>query len=86
MYFCTKQTCVRLANMPNLMTFTLPEQLKQAYKAEIQKTIEDKRIARIWEKDASVWTGGDESKWLGWLDIVDEEKANAARYQALRRS
>ena len=23
---------------------------------------------RIWERDATVWTGGDEAKWLGWLD------------------
>jgi glucose-6-phosphate isomerase len=25
-------------------------------------------IDRIWERDASVWTGSDEAKWLGWLD------------------
>src|SRR6266481_6748517 len=25
-------------------------------------------IDRIWERDATVWTGGDEAKWLGWLD------------------
>ncbi len=25
-------------------------------------------IDRIWERDPSVWTGGDEAKWLGWLD------------------
>ena len=73
-------------HMSNLMTFSLPEKLKQAYKAEILKTIEDKRIARIWEKDASVWTGKDESKWLGWLDIVDEEKQNLERYRGLRSS
>ncbi|MDX6480192.1 MAG: transaldolase / glucose-6-phosphate isomerase [Gaiellaceae bacterium] len=23
---------------------------------------------RIWERDATVWTGGDEAQWLGWLD------------------
>lgn len=71
--------------MSNLMTFTLPEKLKQSYRAEIQKTIEDKRIARIWEKDASVWTGEDESKWLGWLDIVGDELENAGRYRELRQ-
>ena len=67
------------------MTFTLPENLKQFYKAEIQKTIEDKRISRIWEKDASVWTGKDESKWLGWLDIVGEELQNVQQYRDLRQ-
>jgi phosphoglucose isomerase-like protein len=25
-------------------------------------------INGIWERDPSVWTGGDEAKWLGWLD------------------
>ncbi len=25
-------------------------------------------IDRIWERDPTVWTGGDEAKWLGWLD------------------
>jgi transaldolase/glucose-6-phosphate isomerase len=25
-------------------------------------------VERIWARDASVWTGGDEAKWLGWLD------------------
>jgi glucose-6-phosphate isomerase len=25
-------------------------------------------IDRIWERDATLWTGADEAKWLGWLD------------------
>jgi glucose-6-phosphate isomerase len=25
-------------------------------------------IGRIWERDATAWTGTDEAKWLGWLD------------------
>ncbi len=25
-------------------------------------------IDRIWERDPTLWTGGDEAKWLGWLD------------------
>jgi glucose-6-phosphate isomerase len=25
-------------------------------------------VERIWERDATVWTGADEDKWLGWLD------------------
>jgi hypothetical protein len=25
-------------------------------------------VERIWARDATVWTGGDEAKWLGWLD------------------
>jgi transaldolase / glucose-6-phosphate isomerase len=25
-------------------------------------------VERIWARDATVWTGSDESQWLGWLD------------------
>ena len=71
--------------MSNLMTYSLPEKLKQAYRAEIQKTIEEKRVQRIWEKDASVWTGGDENNWLGWLEIVGEELQNLDAYRDLRK-
>ncbi|HVM70095.1 MAG TPA: hypothetical protein VM204_09720, partial [Gaiellaceae bacterium] len=28
-------------------------------------------VERIWAYDASVWTGSDEDRWLGWLDVVD---------------
>ena len=27
---------------------------------------------KLWDKDASLWTGEDEGKWLGWLTIVDD--------------
>ncbi len=25
-------------------------------------------VERIWDRDPTVWTGGDEASWLGWLD------------------
>ena len=25
-------------------------------------------VERIWARDATLWTGQDEAKWLGWLD------------------
>jgi transaldolase/glucose-6-phosphate isomerase len=30
-------------------------------------------IRRLWSGDASLWTGTDESKWCGWLTVVDQE-------------
>jgi glucose-6-phosphate isomerase len=29
---------------------------------------QQKLVERIWARDATVWTGVDEDKWLGWLD------------------
>jgi hypothetical protein len=35
-------------------------------------------IDRVWERDPTVWTGGDESKWLGWLDEPGRMRERAA--------
>jgi glucose-6-phosphate isomerase len=29
---------------------------------------DEELVERIWARDATVWTGADEDKWLGWLD------------------
>lgn len=40
-------------------------------------------IAKIWAKDAGVWTNEDESKWLGWLERVGEELSDLQKYREL---
>ena len=30
-------------------------------------------VGRLWRKDPEVWTGGDEARWLGWLDLPHAE-------------
>lgn len=39
-------------------------------------------IRALWARDASVWTGSDENKWLGWLDVVAREQNEVERYIA----
>src|SRR3954447_18140950 len=34
-------------------------------------------IDRIWERDPTVWTGGDEAKWLGWMDEPNRMRERA---------
>ncbi len=45
----------------------------------VQRVLDDWRkggkIRRLWNADASLWTGADESKWLGWLDASTDSKA-----------
>ena len=49
----------------------LPPVLDQAVARELAAWQADGRLARLWARDASLWTGGDEARWLGWLDIAD---------------
>lgn len=55
----------------NSIATTLPAALDQAVKHELAAWQADNRIARLWSHDAGLWTGGDEGRWLGWLDIPD---------------
>ncbi|MDB5590107.1 bifunctional transaldolase/phosoglucose isomerase [Enterovirga sp.] len=44
---------------------------------------QDGRVRRLWAGDATVWTGADEARWLGWLDVLDREEPKLDRYRQL---
>jgi glucose-6-phosphate isomerase len=68
--------------MPNLPTWTLPVDLDAAVRTTVREWTERRKVARLWARDAGLWTGTDEASWLGWLEIVDEQ---LARVDDLRR-
>lgn len=43
--------------------------LRTALDEHCRRWDRDGLIARLWRKDAGVWTGADEARWLGWLDL-----------------
>ena len=45
----------------------------------------DARIARLWDGDATLWTGADEDRWLGWLRAVPAPAAALESLDALQR-
>jgi transaldolase/glucose-6-phosphate isomerase len=42
-------------------------------KASLADWKTNNKVARLWQKDPSLWTGTDEGKWLGWLTITEEQ-------------
>ena len=42
-------------------------------------------VERIWARDATLWTGADEAKWLGWLDEPMRMREPHRRAAAVRR-
>jgi transaldolase/glucose-6-phosphate isomerase len=48
-------------------------ELKAAFDAELDLWRKRGDIRRLWSGDASLWTGADESQWMGWLGIVQSE-------------
>ena len=57
------------------------------YEDEISKTINawDKgnNIQRLWNGDASLWTGHDENEWLGWMDLDNPALCETSRIETL---
>ncbi len=39
-------------------------------------------VARLWDRDATLWTGDDEASWLDWLTVIDEGLASAGALSA----
>ena len=57
----------------NCQAYTLPEKLTTDVNASLQDWKKNGKVKRLWQKDASLWAGTDEDKWLGWLDITEQQ-------------
>lgn len=68
--------------MLNSYTYSLPEKLENAVRIKLREWRDEKNIQKIWAKDAGLWTGADESRWLGWLDSVSAELEKTDEYRA----
>ena len=68
----------------NSISYSLPSRIEDSVREHIAVWNDENTVHRIWEKDASVWTGNDEAKWLGWLTIGTEEAAETAKYKDLQ--
>jgi glucose-6-phosphate isomerase len=65
-----------------------PGSLAEAIARTLATWTAERRVARLWTKDASLWTNSGEEKWLGWLDVIEQQRkelpARAALAQAIR--
>ena len=59
----------------NRLAYRLPKELKAAVDASLDDWTKNNKVARLWQKDASLWSNTDESNWLGWLTITEEQLA-----------
>src|SRR5262249_11172300 len=41
------------------------------------------KLRRLHHREAGLWTGRDEDKWLGWVDVVEAQLRNLDRLTAL---
>ena len=66
-------------------SYSLPSDLDAAVKASIADWKSGNKVQRLWARDASLWTGTDESQWLGWLGITEDQAAHRDQFAKIAR-
>ena len=64
---------------------SLPESLAAGVKSTMADWQSGRKMTRLWDRDSSLWTATDESNWLGWLDIVEEQTAEQEQLQSVAK-
>jgi len=63
-------------------------QLSAAQEAEVRRGLAEweaqSGTRRLFAGDATLWTGADESRWLGWLEVVETQRARLASLREFR--
>lgn len=55
---------------------------EEAVNKELDAWRADGRVRKLWRRDPSLWTDGDEADWLGWLHVVDGQRDHPEQLQA----
>ncbi len=69
----------------NPMTYTLAPAESAAVAAAIESWNIGGKTRRLWARDASLWTGADEDKWLGWLSVADIQLAQRQQFEQIAK-
>ncbi len=65
------------------LVYKLPETLAQLVENNLGDWRASGKVARLWQGNASLWTGTDEANWLGWLRITEKQIANRENLRRL---
>jgi len=77
---------LRAARPPSLIdtqTFSLPAAIRADVESALDRWQASGASRRLWARDAGLWTGSDESRWLGWLDITEQQDDHVADLRRL---
>jgi len=77
--------CKLAQSSVNPMTYSLGAAEATAVQEAIESWSVGGKTRRVWAKDASLWTGTDEDKWLGWLTIADIQIEQRQKFEQIAK-
>jgi transaldolase/glucose-6-phosphate isomerase len=69
----------------NRLSYTLPADLEAALNSALDEWQLEGKLARLWERDASLWSNSNEADWLGWLTVAGKSLAQSAELESFAR-
>ncbi len=67
----------------NPQSYSLPAELQAKVDASLDDWLVNGKPRRLWDRDTTLWTRSDESKWLGWLRIIEHQLAHGEHLREL---
>ena len=61
-------------------TLSLPTGLAAEVRGTLAEWGAGEKMARLWRGDAALWTGRDEDRWVGWLRLVEQQRARREEF------
>jgi transaldolase/glucose-6-phosphate isomerase len=65
------------------LRYRLPGALTTAVSESLSDWQSNGKVRKLWAGDASLWTGADEGRWLGWLSVTDDQLAHLGHVRAI---
>ncbi len=57
------------------MKYSVSPAAQKAIRQTLDEWQAQDKVARLWARDATLWTGQDENRWMDWLGIVEQQLA-----------
>jgi len=61
-------------------SLSLPSPLAAEVRGTADEWAAGAKMARLWKGDATLWTSRDEDRWVGWLRIIDQQRARREEF------
>ncbi|MGH9404695.1 MAG: bifunctional transaldolase/phosoglucose isomerase [Terriglobia bacterium] len=78
-----RQCKVSVEGRPDRFTYSLPQPLSDHVKGTVEEWRIKGNVRRLWARDAALWTGADEGRWLDWLGITEDQIAHKHHLESI---
>ena len=74
-----------MKTVANTSTYYLSNELADAVTNSLKEWKLSRHMSRLWARDATLWTGEQENRWLGWLELTEQWEDRVEELRQLQK-